>query len=75
MKSRKLAVLITTGLLSAAFGAGAFAQQGAQGTGAEQAREKAMKDCFDKHAGLMQKPAVKNPRDCWRTHGYMMDKS
>ncbi len=43
----------------------------AQGTGAVQAREKAMKDCLEKHGGLMDKPAVKNPRDCWRAHGYL----
>jgi hypothetical protein len=37
--------------------------------------ESAMQDCFKKHAQLMDKPAVKNPRDCWRTHGYMMERS
>ncbi len=37
--------------------------------------EAAMQDCFNKHAQLMSKPAVKNPRDCWRTHGYLMERS
>jgi len=37
--------------------------------------ESAMQDCFKKHAQLMDKPALKNPRDCWRTHGYMMQRS
>lgn len=37
--------------------------------------ESAMQDCFSKHAQLMDKPAVKNPRDCWRTHGYIMERS
>lgn len=34
------------------------------------ALEKAMQDCFKKHAGLMDKPAIRNPRDCWRVHGH-----
>jgi len=37
--------------------------------------ESAMQDCFKKHAQLMDKPALKNPRDCWRTHGYLMQRS
>ncbi len=37
--------------------------------------EPAMQDCFKKHAQLMAKPAVKNPRDCWRTHGHLMERS
>jgi len=37
--------------------------------------ESAMQDCFNKHSQLMDKPAVKNPRDCWRAHGYMMKRS
>jgi hypothetical protein len=37
--------------------------------------EAAMKDCFCKHGNLMDKPAVKNMRDCWRTHGYKMERS
>jgi len=37
--------------------------------------ESAMQDCFNKHAQLMAKPAVKNPRDCWRTHGHLMERS
>lgn len=37
--------------------------------------EAAMKDCFLKHGNLMDKPAVKNMRDCWRVHGYKMERS
>ena len=37
--------------------------------------ETAMQDCFNKHAQSMSKPAVKNPWDCWRTHGHLMGKS
>ena len=37
--------------------------------------ESATQDCFKKHAQLMSKPAVKNPRDCWHTHGYLMERS
>jgi hypothetical protein len=37
--------------------------------------EPAMQDCFSKHGQLMDKPAVKNPRDCWRMHGYLMGRS
>jgi len=37
--------------------------------------EGAMQDCFNKHAQLMDKPAVKNVRDCWRVHGHLMGRS
>ena len=37
--------------------------------------EAAMQECFKKHAQLMDKPAVKNPRDCWRMHGHLMERS
>lgn len=39
-------------------------------TATQAAREKAMKECFAKHGGLMEKPAIKNPGDCWRVHGH-----
>lgn len=35
----------------------------------------AMQECFSKHAQMMDKPAVKNERDCWRMHGHLMGKS
>ena len=63
MKNRISTVVAVA--LCAAFSAGAFAQDNA----AAQTREKAMKDCFEKHKGLMDKPAIRNPRDCWRVHG------
>lgn len=37
--------------------------------------EAAMRDCFSKHAQLMDKPAPKNLRDCGRAHGYLMERS
>ena len=54
--------------LSAAVSSAAYAQGG----GTAQGQEKAMQDCFEKHAGLMAKPAVKNSRDCWWTHRHLM---
>ena len=32
-----------------------------------------MEACFRAHARLMDKPAIRNPRDCWRVHGYLME--
>jgi len=37
--------------------------------------DSAMQDCFSKHAQLMDKPALKNIRNCWHTHGYKMERS
>lgn len=34
--------------------------------------DSAMQECFSEHAQLMDKPALKNLRDCWRTHSYKM---
>lgn len=28
-------------------------------------------ECFRRHAHLMDKPALKNERVCWRAHGYL----
>ncbi|MFY9315390.1 MAG: hypothetical protein WAO95_07500 [Burkholderiales bacterium] len=33
-----------------------------------------MDACFRAHAGLMDKPALKNIRACWRAHGYRMER-
>ncbi len=33
--------------------------------------ESAIQDCFAKHAQLMDKPTLKNPRDCWQTHRHL----
>ena len=38
------------------------------------ASESAMQDCFNKHSQMMDKPAVKNLRDCWQTHRHLMQK-
>jgi hypothetical protein len=31
-------------------------------------------ECFAKHGQLMEKPAIRNERDCWRIHAYLMDR-
>lgn len=31
-------------------------------------------ECFAKHGQLMEKPAIRNERDCWRVHAYLMDR-
>ena len=54
--------LFTTVILAVAFGASAlvYAQS-----------EAAMQECFKNHGQMMDKPSVKNPRDCWRTHAHL----
>jgi hypothetical protein len=32
-----------------------------------------MEECFRAHARLMDKPAVKNIRACWRAHSHRME--
>jgi hypothetical protein len=56
-------------ILSAAVVGAAFAVSTLALAATDPALEKAMQDCFKKHAGLMDKPAIRNPRDCWRVHG------
>lgn len=42
-------------------------------TESEQAlRSKQMDECFQAHAKLMDKPAVRNRVTCWMAHGYLM---
>ena len=53
-------------LSAAALGLSA-AHAGAQ----TESRAEQKQACFDKHASLMSKPAVKNLQDCWRTHSYL----
>lgn len=53
-------------LSAAALGLSAL-QASAQATPSTEAKE----ECFRKHAGLMSKLAVKNPRDCWQTHRHL----
>ena len=31
-------------------------------------------ECFARHGQLMEKPAIRNERDCWRVHAYLMDR-
>lgn len=33
-----------------------------------------MQACFQAHAQLMQKPALRNLITCWRVHGYLMQR-
>lgn len=30
--------------------------------------------CFLKHGKQMDKPAIRTERDCWRVHGYLMER-
>jgi hypothetical protein len=34
-----------------------------------------LKACFQAHATLMEKPALKNLVTCWHAHGYLMSRS
>ncbi len=38
------------------------------------ALEQKMRACFEKHSQLMEKPALKNLYDCYRVHGYLMNR-
>jgi hypothetical protein len=33
-----------------------------------------MQACYQAHAQLMQKPALRNLITCWRVHGYLMQR-
>lgn len=33
-----------------------------------------MQACFQAHARLMEKPALRNLITCWRVHGYLMQR-
>ena len=33
-----------------------------------------MERCFKAHAQLMEKPALRTWANCWRVHGYLMDR-
>ena len=33
-----------------------------------------MRACYQAHAQLMQKPALRNLVSCWREHGYLMQR-
>lgn len=35
-------------------------------------RSKQMDECFQAHAALMEKPAVRNRVNCWMAHGHLM---
>lgn len=63
MKRHALIALWVAGM---AFSYGAAAGSGPSDT--------EMKRCFEAHARLMEKPAMRNWVICWRMHGYLMDK-
>ena len=64
---KKLLIVITPLLmLGAAYPAFAAGSNGVQ------AREAQIQACFRMHDQLMDRPAVRNPLDCWRTHGFLM---
>jgi hypothetical protein len=35
-------------------------------------REAQMKECFQAHAKLMEKPGLRNLASCWLAHSYLM---
>lgn len=60
MKRSLLFSILVAGALS---GSAAFAATDAE-----------MQACFQAHAQLMQKPALRNLVACWREHGYLMER-
>ena len=44
----------------------------AAGNNEVQARSAQIQACFRMHGELMDKPALRNPQDCWRVHGFLM---
>ncbi len=57
-------VLILTGLVSAT-----------AASAASRPSEAAMGRCFKAHAQLMEQAALRTWANCWRVHGYLMDRS
>ena len=44
----------------------------AAGNNGVQTRSAQIQACFRMHGQLMDKPALRNPQDCWRVHGFLM---
>ena len=63
MKTLLLKTLIVSSLVMAL---------GAANAAHDPVLEKKMRECFEKHGQLMEKPAVRNMYDCYRVHGYLM---
>lgn len=80
MNTTKMTSIVATILLSS-FGAFAGdnpvptvqqAEQQKRITDEKQSRDKEkVTECFRRHGDLMDKPALKNERVCWRAHGYL----
>jgi hypothetical protein len=51
----------------------AAAQAGSVST--EQSLAARRAECFLKHGHLMEKPALRNERNCWRVHAYLMERN
>ncbi len=72
MKARTIAIVSIAALLLAAGTVSVVAATSQDKKAAEdQARKEA---CFRAHGKLMSKPAVTNINDCWRVHGYLMER-
>ncbi len=44
----------------------------ATGNNEVQTRSAQIQACFRTHGQAMDKPALRNPQDCWRVHGFLM---
>ena len=67
IRSLSLVALVLAGAVAGIVSAAALATTSTT----DQAR---MEACFRAHSQLMMKPALMNIRDCWRTHGYLMQR-
>ena len=45
----------------------------AAGNNKVQTRSEQIQACFRMHGQWMDQPAVRNPQDCWREHGFLMN--
>ena len=72
MKARTITIASIAAFLLAAGTVSVFAATSQDKKAAEdQARKEA---CYRAHNKSMSKPAVTNINDCWRAHGYLMER-
>lgn len=67
IRSMSLAALVLAGTVAGSITAAAVAAT----PSTNQAR---MEACLRAHGKLMMKPALMNTNDCWRAHGYLMER-
>lgn len=72
MNTRLRTVISIGALLLAATSWSALAASAPEQKAADTASKKEI--CFKMHAKLMSKPALTNVNDCWRVHGYLMER-